>query len=220
MNAVAYMRWSTADQDLSPLAQRDAIEKWAAHEKVAIVAWHQDAAISGGLGIDKRPGLFAALEQVGPGVNLVVAKRDRLARDVMVACLIQKMAKDRGATVLTADGAGNGTEPTDVLMRQILDVFAEYERVVIRLRTGNGHRAKKARGGRVGTIPIGYLEPVEGAAMVRGGPEAAASDRAVELRASGMTLRAIGAALSAEGHAPRGKAWHPQSVKAALRRTA
>lgn len=82
--AVAYLRVSTTDQHLGPEAQRKSIETWAAANGVQVVAWHADPGVSGGSDLDDRPGLVAALAElrlVGAGV-LVVAKRDRLARDV------------------------------------------------------------------------------------------------------------------------------------------
>jgi hypothetical protein len=67
-------------------AQRPSIEAWAAREGVSVVAWHVDAGVSSVTAIDGRPALLAALASLrehGPGV-LVVAKRDRIARDVVL----------------------------------------------------------------------------------------------------------------------------------------
>ena len=37
----------------------------------------------GGLPLEQRPGLLAALDAIGKGDVLIVAKRDRLGRDVL-----------------------------------------------------------------------------------------------------------------------------------------
>ena len=50
--AVAYVRMSTERQDLSPAAQRAAIERWAAGAGVAVVAWHDDLGVSGGTALE------------------------------------------------------------------------------------------------------------------------------------------------------------------------
>ena len=42
------------------------------------------------------------------------------------------------------------------MMRKIVDVFAEYELLVIRLRTRVGLAAKKRRGERTGNVPYGF----------------------------------------------------------------
>lgn len=42
--------------------------------------------------------------------------------------------------------------------------------------------------------------------------ELAAAERARTLRGEGKSLRAIAAALDAEGHRPRGKRWHVETL--------
>src|SRR5689334_18053073 len=104
--AVAYLRASTEDQKLGPEAQRAAIETWAAREGIEVAAWYVDAGVSGGSALDARPALgaaLAALRGMGAGV-LFVAKRDRLARDVAVAAMIEKATIAAGAKVVSADG--------------------------------------------------------------------------------------------------------------------
>ena len=96
--AVAYLRVSTDEQHLGPEAQRAQIVAWAAREGVTVVGWHTDSDVSGAAGIEARPGLVAALgslRPMGAGV-LVVAKRDRLARDVYVALGIERAAESMG----------------------------------------------------------------------------------------------------------------------------
>src|SRR5277367_5263412 len=90
--AIAYLRVSTDEQRLGPEAQRATIEAWAAREGVSVVAWHTDAGFSGGLDLGDRPGLVAALTDIRAARAglLVVAKRDRLARDVAIAATVDK----------------------------------------------------------------------------------------------------------------------------------
>ncbi len=114
-----------------------AVTQWATREKVTVVAWHTDAGVSGAAGLDERPGLtsvFADLATHRDGV-LVVARRDRLARDVVIAATIERTAAQYGARVISADGVGNGDSPADQFMRTILDGAAAYERALIRQRT-------------------------------------------------------------------------------------
>ena len=91
--AIAYLRCSTHRQDLSPDAQRGAIQKWAKCEGVTVVGWHEDKGVSGGAELEDRPALVAALEAVKAEAAglLVVAKRDRLARDVLTAALVERL---------------------------------------------------------------------------------------------------------------------------------
>ena len=97
--AVAYLRVSTDDQHLGTDAQRAAITAWATREGVTIAAWHTDQGVSGGAAIADRPALLAALADLSTlraGV-FAVAKRDRLARDVMAAAMCERMVADEVA---------------------------------------------------------------------------------------------------------------------------
>lgn len=211
--AVAYLRCSTDRQDLSPAAQRGAVTAWATREKVEVVAFHEDIGISGGAPIEDRPGLLAALEAVRSaraGV-LVVARRDRLARDVLTAAMVERLCEREGAKVLAADGTGNGDGPEAALMRTLLDAFAAYERALIRARTRAALAVKRARGERTGGVPMGHVVDGNGRLGVNE-REAAAVARARELRAAGMSLRQIATALEAEGHRPRGLRWHVETL--------
>lgn len=210
--AVAYLRCSTDRQDLSPDAQRAAIDRWALGVGVTVVAWHEDLCVSGGTALEERPGLLAALDSLAThaaGV-LVVAKRDRLARDVLTAALVERLCERKGARIQTADGTGNGDGPEAALMRTLLDAFAAYERALIRARTRAALAVKKARGERTGGVPMGRR--VEAGRLVVDGGEAAAVARARDLRGEGRSLREIAMILAAEGHRPRGARWHIQTI--------
>lgn len=198
--AVAYLRVSTDEQRLGPEAQRASIEAWAKREGVAVVAWHADAGVSGGSDLADRPALVAALGELRAaraGV-LVIAKRDRLARDVAVAATIERAAKACGAKVQSADGTANGDSPADAFMRTMLDGAAAYERALIRARTKAALAAKRARGERAGAVPYGYSATREGR-LVLDDAERGVIAVVRELRAAGATLRAVVSELARRG---------------------
>jgi site-specific DNA recombinase len=198
--AVAYLRVSTDEQKLGPEAQRAAIETWAAREGVSVVAWHVDAGVSGGSDLDERPALVAALGDLRAaraGV-LVLAKRDRLARDVAVAATIEKATAAAGARVVSADGAGNGDSPADAFMRTLLDGAAAYERALIRARTKAALAAKRARGERAGEVPYGFTADAAGR-LTPNPAEQEVVSVIRELRAAGLALRPIVAELERRG---------------------
>ncbi|MBI4872598.1 MAG: recombinase family protein, partial [Candidatus Riflebacteria bacterium] len=133
---VAYLRVSTDEQKLGPEAQRAAVESWADRERVTVAAWCEDCGVSGGSDLDARPGLVQAIAELRAnqaGV-LVIAKRDRLARDVYIAATIERAIGSCGARVACADGVANGDTPADAFLRTILDGAAEYERALNRAR--------------------------------------------------------------------------------------
>jgi DNA invertase Pin-like site-specific DNA recombinase len=218
--AVAYIRVSTDDQKLGPDAQRAAILAWAGREGVEIVGWHTDHGVSGAAPLDRRPGLMAALAGVGKTTDLVVAKTDRLARDVMLAAMVERMVERAGGRVLSADGVGNGGGPEAALMRSMVHAFAQYERALIAGRTRVALAAKAAKGERVGAVPVGYTVADDGRTLERDtGAEGALVAAVIDAHARGLSLRAIAVELAAAGHTTRaGGAVQPTQVRRILAR--
>lgn len=214
--AVAYLRVSTDEQHLGPEAQRMAIGQWAQRAGVQVMAWHTDSGVSGAAELDNRPGLSSVLVDLvthQAGV-LVVARRDRLARDVVVAATIERAAQQRGARVVSADGVGNGDSPADQFMRTILDGAAAYERALIRARTKAALRARRARGERAGEVPWGYGADAQGR-LFEDETERAVIARVVALRAEGCSLRAIVRTLDSDG--VRSRAGRPLGLTQVVR---
>ncbi len=134
---VLYVRVSTDEQALGPAAQRAAAQRWCEARGSQLVAVCEDLGVSGGAPLDKCAGLLSALRELeahGAGV-LLVAKRDRLARDVVKAAMVEQLASRAGAVVVSAAGEGEGTDPAAALMRTMVDAFAQYERALIGART-------------------------------------------------------------------------------------
>src|SRR5688572_7286611 len=159
--AVAYRRVSTEEQRESGLgldAQTTAIEQAARRYGLELRDTFTDAGISGALAIERRAGLTAALAALKRGDVLIVAKRDRIARDVMVVAVIEAAAKRKHARIVSAAGEGtDGDSPADALMRMLIDAFSVYERLVIGARTAAALAAKSRRGERVSRhAPYGF----------------------------------------------------------------
>jgi len=72
---------------------------------------------------------------------------------------------------------------------------------------------KKGRGERTGSVPYGYALAADGIHLEIDPGEARAVALVRALRAEGLTLRAIGERLAAEGLRPRGgDRWHPDTI--------
>lgn len=212
---IGYIRVSTSDQQLGPEAQLAALQGWCESHSAELVAVHSDIGVSGGAELERRPGLMEAVDALvpqGAGV-LLVAKRDRLARDTMLSAMIERMAQRNGAEVKSADGVGDGDGPESLLMRRMVDAFAEYERSVICARTRVALAVMKRQGLRVGSVPYGSKLAADGKALEPCEAEQKVLRVVVALRAKGLTYRAIATQLEAEGLVSRsGKRWHPQTV--------
>lgn len=199
-HAIGYTRVSDKRQELSPEAQRAAIESYAQREGFTILAWYHDT-LTGGTPVQDRPGLTAAIIASKGCTALLVAKRDRIARDVMIAAQVQR-GLSKGCALLSAAGEGNGSTPADALMRTILDGMSEYERALIRSRTKAALQAKRRRGERAGNIPFGYVADPQG--LLHPNPqEQATIQLAHDLRDLNHSQWEIVAQLQAQGHVGR-----------------
>jgi len=214
--AVAYLRASDESQKLTPEAQREALERYAAANGLHVVSWHLDFDVSSVAAVEDRPGLLAALAAVKAGAKvLLVAKRDRLARDVLLAGAIDRQVERMGARVVSAAGEGNGSSPADEFMRTVIDGAAQYERALIRARTKAALAVLRSHGVRsTSRIPYGYRLAADGRHLVADEAEQAIIASAAAARASGASLREVADAVGAN---PRsGKPFAASQVKRLL----
>lgn len=213
--AVALIRVSTTDQADSRLGlegQRAAIEAFALAQGLTVVQWIAETG-SGGTPLADRPGLLDALGAVADhgAAHLLVSCHDRLARSVLTAELVHSELSRSGATLLSADGAGNDQSAESRMIRTILGAVAEFERAKIALRTRAALRAKRGRGDKLGPAFLGS------------GPESErrALDRLAALVERGdLTQDALAALLAREGFTTRrgrpvDRAWVARALRQA-----
>jgi site-specific DNA recombinase len=217
----AYLRVSTQDQAESGAglaAQLDACQRFAKSQDAALVAVFEDQGVSGAKGLEARPGLLDAIATLSLGDVLVVAKRDRLGRDPIKVAMIESAVTRKGARIVSAAGEGtDGDDPASVLMRRMIDAFAEYERLLIGARTKAALGAKKRRRERTGSVPYGYSLAVDGVHLDPVGDEQKVIAEARRLHAAGQSLRAIARELERRGFVSRaGKAFLAEQVKRLL----
>ena len=214
MALFAYVRVSTDHQAQSGAglaAQEDACQRVAG----ALAGVFREEGVSGTTGLDQRPQLLALLTHLRKGDALIVAKRDRLGRDPLVVAMIESAVKRKGARIVSAAGEGTDSdEPSQVLMRRMVDAFAEYERLIIGARTKAALQAKKQRGERTGSIAYGWKISEDGKTLIPHSPEQEILALVRQLKHQRLKLREVGECLAAAGHRPRGGVrWHPQTIK-------
>jgi DNA invertase Pin-like site-specific DNA recombinase len=161
-----------------------------------------------------RPKLAEALAQSKRlKATLIVAKLDRLARDVRMILAIV----DSGVNVRFLDLPEiDPNEPTGRLMLTMLASFAEFERRLISKRTKVSLAAKKARGEKLGSP-----DPGKGSRATAYKAHLATQQAAqVVAQFADLTLREVchkleeRAILSPGG----GQSWHPATVRRVRRR--
>jgi DNA invertase Pin-like site-specific DNA recombinase len=219
---VAYCRVSTngqAEDGLGLDVQRDAITRWAAGNGHKIIAWYEDAGVSGSNGVEGRVGLADALVALkdSRAAGLVVAKLDRLARSLTVQEGTLRKVWDVGAVVYSADigevPEDDADDPMRTALRQMVGVFAQLERGMIAARMRAGRVKKASTGGYAGGGPAygwravdGSLEPI---------PEEQSVIATIRrLRGDGWSWAAIAAALNtSEVPSRRGDRWHAATAR-------
>jgi len=142
---IAYIRVSTARQGRSGLgleAQREAISQFAKAEGLHVIGEYIEVQ-SGKDALDRRPKLDAAIKAAKrEGAAIVVAKLDRLSRDVhfVSGLMVHKVP------FVTVE-LGNDADP---FLLHLFAALAEKERAMISQRTRNALAAARRRGVRLG----------------------------------------------------------------------
>lgn len=170
-----------------------------------------------------RPELAKALAYARANqCELIVAKLDRLARDVQMILSIV----DSGVSVRFLDLPEiNPNEPTGRLMLTMMASFAEFERRLISKRTKDALQAKKARGYKLGSPnPAAGARAAARARLERSSSKAAEIAQVIaQAQAAGcVSLRQIGRALEARGVKTINglDRWAPAQVAAIIARSA
>lgn len=174
-----YLRVSTGSQTTEN--QRRELESVAVRSGWQVVGIYEDAGISGAKGRDKRPEFDRLLrDATARKVDMVASwSVDRLGRSLqdLVGFLTELQAL-RCDLYLHQQALDTST-PSGRAMFQMLGVFAEFERGMIRERVNAGLARAKAKGVKLGRRPV----------------KAAVEARIRELKAEGMGILKIGRTL-------------------------
>lgn len=208
----AYLRVSTKSQGESGLGLDAQLE--VINREFDVPAENRYTDVASGK-TAKRPHLMEVLDLLEPGDVLAVAKRDRLARDVALAIWIEQQVRKAGATIWSSD-ASDDDDPTARMIRQILDVFSEFEGALISARTKAAHERRRANGLKCGgDVPYGFR--VEGEKVVEDEDEKQAIEAVKHLRLKSLSLREISGELKRMGYLSRaGNGFHPEQIKRML----
>ncbi len=204
--ALLYIRVSTDEQSASIEAQRETCARLAQQHGYEIVGEYVDENVSGAIAIDKRPKLKQALQALADDQadRLIVAKLDRLARNVRVALEIDEdHAQRQGWGILFGDMDVDTSTAVGKMQLSMFASVARFERDRISERTREALAIKRAQGVRLGRPSALPAEVVA---------------RIVAEREAGSSLRVIAAGLSSDGIATSqgGRAWHASTVRKVL----
>ena len=160
---LGYARVSSADQaneNRSSLqVQQDIIEGFARTRGVDKygVQIFTDAGVSGAVKLAFRPAGADLLAAMAPGDTVIASKLDRMFRSAGDAIAMFEVFKEKGVHLVLFDISHEPVSSgVGKLIMTILAAVADMERIRIKERTAEGRKAKKAKGGPVGTVPFGY----------------------------------------------------------------
>jgi len=145
-----YVRVSTDQQTIKN--QERELQAVAERHGWQVVAVFKDQGISGAKGRDGRPGLDKLLQAVSRKEFDVVAawSVDRLGRSLPdLVNILQEMHAKHVDLYLQQQGIDT-TTPSGKAMFQMMGVFAEFERAIIRERVNAGLARARAEGTRLG----------------------------------------------------------------------
>lgn len=207
-NVVAYCRVSTdgqvGDGKFGIDAQKEQIMDYCNRNDMQISGWYIDEGVSGVK--ESRPKLDALLygDVKNPPVEaVVVAKSDRIARDIKLYYYIMMLFEKKGMQLISAteevvnDDTGLGN-----VYRSLMLFVAEQERKNIARRTSGGRAIKAAGGGYSGGRPPYGYRPIDGVLTVVES-EAEVVRKIFEMKKSGSTYQQIVDSLNGEGKTNR-----------------
>lgn len=204
IKAYAYLRVSGKGQlegDGFP-RQLAAIKSYAAGNDIKIVRVFREEGVSGTVENMNRPAwseLIATLHSNGVR-TILIEKLDRLARDLMVQeAAIADLRKNGFELISAAEPDLMASDPTRVLMRQLLGAVAQYDKSQIVLKLRGARMRMRVKNGRCeGRKPFGFYPG-----------EQNLIERMEALRASGLGFDKIAAQLNAESLPTRSRGrWH------------
>jgi DNA invertase Pin-like site-specific DNA recombinase len=173
-----YLRVSTSEQ--STKNQRRELEAVAKRHGWQVVAVFEDAGISGAKGRNGRPGLDAMMKAVmRREIDMVAAwSVDRLGRSLTDLLEFLKELHAKGVDLFLHQQGLDTSTPSGRAMFQMMGVFAEFERAMIRERVLAGLARARSEGKRLGRKRLEDADPKK-------------VDAIKSLRARGTGLRRI-----------------------------
>lgn len=205
---VAYCRVSTlgqtGDDKFGISAQKEQVSKYCFDHGMEVVDWYIDEGISGAE--KDRPAFGKLLEGavINPPVEaVVVAKADRIARDVELYYTFKGMLRKRGLEIISiSEDWSSADRLTGMIIENVFAMMGEIERVNIKYRTTAGRKLKANTGGYSGgKAPYGYM--IAGGKYVVNEKEAEAVRLIFSLRDQEYTMYEILDELKKKGYKSR-----------------
>jgi len=210
--AFAYLRVSGKGQLKGDGFERQsqAVKHYAAANDVKVMRIFREEGVSGTRETMDRPAwadMMATLHSNGVR-TIIVEKLDRVARDLMIQeAAIADLQKYGFNLISVAEPDLMASDPTRVLMRQLMGAVAQYDKSQIVAKLRGARMRKRAKEGRCeGRKPYGFYDG-----------EQPGIERMKSLRGEGLGFDRIAAQMNAEGIETRTRGrWHGVMVNRIL----
>jgi DNA invertase Pin-like site-specific DNA recombinase len=162
-----YLRVSTSEQTTDN--QRRELQDVAARHQWTVVNVFEDAGISGAKGRDARPGLDAMMKAVARReIDMVAAwSVDRLGRSLIDLLEVLREFHAKGVDLFLHQQGLDTSTPSGRAMFQMMGVFAEFERAMIRERVLAGIARAREQGTKLGRRRLEDTDPKKVTAIRR-----------------------------------------------------
>lgn len=208
-----YIRVSTETQSEKGYgmdAQRDAIEKYAAANRITITDYFQDAGKSANIHDDaaddeltKRLALMELLSEVEAGDTVIVLNTSRLWRSDMTKVLVRRELIKRSVKLISIEQPRYdlySKDPNDFLINAIMEALDIYDRMNINIKLARGRSMKASKGSKpAGICPFGYQYTADKKAVEINPDEAATVKKIFSEIQKGNSLQKVADMLNEEG---------------------
>jgi site-specific DNA recombinase len=199
---VSHVGGRSGESFVSPDQQRDRIRDACKAQGLRLVDTFEELDVSGKRPLEKRPGLFRAVQMIeaGRAEVIVVAYMDRLVRKLKVQLEVVERTERAGGEILTLDhGALTNGNALQRLSSAMLGAFNEYQATAGGERSHEGKVKAVARGvAPFPTLPLGYRRREDRGTEID--PETAALvAEAFRLRSQSLPIREVREHLRARG---------------------
>jgi DNA invertase Pin-like site-specific DNA recombinase len=215
---VGYVRVSTgkqADTGHSLEAQRAKLDAYCALYGYELLIVEADEGASAST-TDGRPGLARALElcRAGKADAVLVVKLDRLCRSLRDLGALLERARRGGWEILSVGEQLDTSSASGRLVASILGAVHQWEREAAAERTSAAMQGMRTAGLYTGGIVrYGFKLGADGRTLEEDADEQRVLVLVRELRAKGLSLRAVARDLEAAGYYARGgKSWAPYTL--------
>ncbi len=173
-----------------------------------------DKAVSGSTSIFEREGLTGLIDSLKPGDVVIAYDRSRLARSLEVSLTIDRVVRERGASLHLCETGALTADPSDQFQQHILGALAEFQLAQTRAKVKQALAYRKSQGQILGPKLAFCSRNKDNTENILTNKALSFIIRVNSLRHSGLTWDSVAVNLNECGIMnTRSKPWKKHSVR-------